>query len=144
MMVKTAAGRLWHASFQNGFGEELKMEFKGDTEVELLNRDGQRRRRLPCVVGFLYIFSDGQFLTQLFDILINKHLYTPVLMHIHAPAVSEFFTIQFLRLQIADIDNDFICLAEGGIVAEFKIILAVKGLSPVYPGFRSGVKWSCI
>lgn len=95
------------------------MEFKGDPEVELLNRDGQRRRRLPCVVGFLYIFGDRQFLTQLFDIFKNKFLYTPVLMHIHAPAVSEFFTIQFLRLQLSDIDNDFICLAESKIVADF-------------------------
>ena len=120
------------------------MEFKGDTEIELLNRDGQRRQLLPCIVGFLYIFGEGQFLTQLFDIFTNKYLYTPVLMHIHAPAVLEFFTIQFLRLQISDIDNDFICLAAVGIVAKFKIILAVKGPSPVCPGFRSGVKWSCI
>ena len=62
-------------------------------------------------------------------------------MNIHAPSVSEFFTIQFLRLQLSDIDNDIIGLAERKIVAEFKIILAVKGASPVCSGFRSGVKW---
>ena len=143
-MVKTAPCRLLHSSLRNGFGEELKMEFKGHLVDGLPKRDGQRRRRLPHFVGFLYIFGDRQFLTQLFNILNNKLLYTPVLTNIHAPSVSEFFTIQFLRLQIADIDNDFIFLAEREIVAEFKIILAMKGPSPVCPGFRSGVKWSCI
>lgn len=134
MMVKTAPCRLLQSSWRYGFGEELKMEFKEDPAGGPPKCDGQRRRRLPSVVGFLYKSGKLQFGLQLYVIIsINPNL-APAWAHFYAPAVSEFFTTQLLNLQQSYFNKDFICSGGCAIVAACSISPCHERGSKCIPG----------
>ncbi len=99
-----------------GSAEAAGNEFKKTVWGARSNRVRSGDDCLPLSV-FFTLFSRGDLWTQLIVILFNSASLHPSGRNNRTPAVSEFFTLQFLNVQHVYFNSDFICSDRCEIVA---------------------------